>query len=70
MDKLKKLFSGGDKHESTTSASTSSAAAPGEVVENANSVVLHTTVGDITVKLFSDQTPKVGCMRHLITLKS
>ncbi|EME79105.1 uncharacterized protein MYCFIDRAFT_212132 [Pseudocercospora fijiensis CIRAD86] len=62
MDKLKKLF-GGHKDQSTSSTPASSSAqsapiAPGDHVEGANSVVLHTTLGDITIKLFSDQTPR------------
>lgn len=62
MDRLKKLFGGNkDKTTAGTSAAapqSSSTATSGEVVENANNVILHTTLGDITCELYSSQTPK------------
>jgi peptidyl-prolyl cis-trans isomerase-like 1 len=66
MDKLKSMFG---KHEegssssSTTPQSTSrpaGGAQTGGDPSNAEGVVLHTTLGDITIALFKDQTPKVS----------
>lgn len=64
MDKLKSMFGGHKKDE----AASSSAAAPaaqtasksGGNPDNAEGVILHTTLGDITIALFKDQTPKVS----------
>jgi peptidyl-prolyl cis-trans isomerase-like 1 len=66
MDKLKSMFG---KHEegsassSTTPQSTTrpaGGAQTGGDPNNAEGVVLHTTLGDITIALFKDQTPKVS----------
>jgi peptidyl-prolyl cis-trans isomerase-like 1 len=65
MDKLKSMFG---KHEegsassSTTPQSTTrpAGAQTGGDPNNAEGVVLHTTLGDITIALFKDQTPKVS----------
>lgn len=66
MDKLKSMFS--SKHEEGSSAPASSsnttstrpAGGSGANPDNAEGVVLHTTLGDITIALFKDQTPKVS----------
>lgn len=63
MDKLKSMFGG--KHDSS-SAAPSNTAAPAPQSQssgngaNAEGVTLHTTLGDITIALFKDQTPKVS----------
>jgi len=64
MDKLKKML-GGHKEEasspaasSTPAASTQSSGSTGDG-SNASGVTLRTTVGDITIALYADQTPKV-----------
>lgn len=67
MDKLKSMFKG--KHEESSKAPVSSsntASQPttttrsgGADPKNAEGVILHTTLGDITIALFKDQTPKV-----------
>jgi len=74
MDKIKSMF-GKDKHEDASSSSTQSTTRPaggaqsGGNADNAEGVVLHTNLGDITIALFKDQTPRVshdfentGCM--------
>ncbi|KAK6440205.1 hypothetical protein LTR95_003558, partial [Oleoguttula sp. CCFEE 5521] len=71
MNKLKSMLGKGHEEENTTTGSTgsSSAAAPttqsrpagsasGVNPDNAEGVVLHTTLGDITIALFKDQTPR------------
>lgn len=66
MDKLKSMFS--SKHEegsapassSNTAATRPAGAQSGGNPDNAEGVVLHTTLGDITIALFKDQTPKVS----------
>ena len=71
MDKLKKLFKH-DKGESAQSSSPakadssaskpSNAAAAGSSSNDiAEGVVMHTSLGDITIALYRDQTPKVPC---------
>ena len=64
MDKLKSLFGG--KHDNssaapsnTASQATTSPPSSGNGA-NAEGVTLHTTLGDITIALFKDQTPKVS----------
>ncbi|KAI5366259.1 Putative cyclophilin-type peptidyl-prolyl cis-trans isomerase domain-containing protein [Septoria linicola] len=47
MDKLKNMMGGG-----------SHASAPAGAVENPDKVVLHTTLGAITIQLFAQQTPR------------
>ena len=57
MDKLKQAFKkDGDDHSSGATTSTGTS---GEV-STAKHVTLHTTLGDIKVELFQDQTPKVN----------
>ncbi|OQN99380.1 Peptidyl-prolyl cis-trans isomerase-like 1 [Cryoendolithus antarcticus] len=71
MNKLKSMLGKGHEEENTTTGTTgsSSAAAPttqsrptgsasGVNPDNAEGVVLHTTLGDITIALFKDQTPR------------
>lgn len=58
MDKLKKMFKGEDKPASSSTGGSSQAATTEGV--NADKVVLHTNVGDITIELYSDKTPKVN----------
>ncbi|KAK6410620.1 heme binding [Oleoguttula sp. CCFEE 5521] len=71
MNKLKSMLGKGHEGENTTTGTTgsSSAAAPttqsrpagsasGVNPDNAEGVVLHTTLGDITIALFKDQTPR------------
>ncbi|KAM0698222.1 hypothetical protein Q7P36_001687 [Cladosporium allicinum] len=65
MDKLKSMF-GKDKHDNASSSSptTQSTTRPaggaqsGGNADNAEGVVLHTNLGDITIALFKDQTPR------------
>lgn len=75
MDKLKKMFKKDDESDlagqqaSTpsqrpTGSSQPSAPSAGGSAGTANTVVLHTNVGDITIKLFSDQTPKVSSLHY------
>ena len=52
MDKLKNMLKKDDKPDSSSGG--------GDAV-TADKVVLHTNVGDITVQLYPDQTPKVTC---------
>lgn len=61
MDKLKKMLHKDKPNEGGAGASAggSSTAGSGEHVEGAERVVLHTTMGDITVQLFAKETPKV-----------
>jgi len=62
MDKLKSMF-GKDKHHegaSSSSPTTQSTARSGGNPDNAEGVILHTNLGDITIALFKDQTPKVS----------
>jgi peptidyl-prolyl cis-trans isomerase-like 1 len=62
MDKLKKLLGlggHGDGAPPAAAAASSSSVSPSDVVEKPNNVILHTTLGAITIKLFADQTPKV-----------
>jgi hypothetical protein len=67
MDKLKSMF-GKDKHDNASSSSpaTQSTTRPaggaqsGGNADNAEGVVLHTNLGDITIALFKDQTPRVS----------
>lgn len=70
MDKLRKLFNG-DK--SQTSAGSSASApppagsagiSPDHIVENPKHVIMHTTLGDMKIELFTDQTPKVSELTH------
>jgi len=79
MDKIKSMF-GKDKHEDASSSTQSTTrpaggAQSGGNADNAEGVVLHTNLGDITIALFKDQTPRVsldldfentGCMLILI----
>lgn len=65
MDKLKKLFGKKDGGASSGSASGSSSSKPGVATgqstgsgDNAEGVVLHTTLGDITIALYKDQVPR------------
>lgn len=68
MDKLKKLFGGGSKDASPSSSTTSnpSASKPSagagtnQTIDNPNNVILHTTLGDITCQMYSQQTPRVS----------
>lgn len=53
MDKLKNMLKKDDKPGSSSSG--------GDDAVTADKVVLHTNVGDITVQLYPDQTPKVLC---------
>ena len=64
MDKLKSMFG---KHDDSSAASsnTASTTTPSGAQSsgngaNAEGVTLHTTLGDITIDLFKDQTPKVS----------
>ena len=71
MDKLKSMF-GGHKHEESSAPATSSSTTQqpiggatggsrsGGNPDNAEGVVLHTTLGDITIALFKNETPKVS----------
>jgi hypothetical protein len=78
MDKIKSMFNK-DKHEDGSSSNTQSNTMPtggaqsGGNPDSAEGVVLHTNLGDITIALFKDQTPRVslhvedtGCM-HILT---
>lgn len=61
MDKLKSMF---NKHEQTGGTPTSSSTAPASGSAAGDSsipsgVMLHTTLGDITIALYRDETPKV-----------
>lgn len=62
MDKLKSMFGGHKKDEaassSTQAPASQSAPKSGGNPDNAEGVTLHTTLGDITIALFKDQTPK------------
>lgn len=61
MDKLKSLFGKHDSSAATpsnTAASQSTAPKSSGDGANAEGVTLHTTLGDITIALFKDQTPK------------
>ncbi|KAM0714106.1 hypothetical protein Q7P37_011070 [Cladosporium fusiforme] len=60
MDKLKSMFGGNKSEQSSAPAATSSQtpSKSGGNPDNAEGVVLHTTLGDITIALFKDQTPK------------
>ena len=66
MDKLKSMFgkhddsSAASSNTASHSASTPSGAQSGGNGANAEGVTLHTTLGDITIALFKDQTPKVS----------
>lgn len=67
MDKLKSMFKGKHEESSKAPASSSNTASQpttttksgGVDPKNAEGVILHTTLGDITIALFKDQTPKV-----------
>lgn len=73
MDKLKSMFGGHKKDEaassSTQAPASQSAPKSGGNPDNAEGVTLHTTLGDITIALFKDQTPKVKIKVNLISLK-
>jgi peptidyl-prolyl cis-trans isomerase-like 1 len=64
MDKLKSMFGG--KHDSSSAAPSNTASTSNTSTQssgngaNAEGVTLHTTLGDITIALFKDQTPKVS----------
>jgi peptidyl-prolyl cis-trans isomerase-like 1 len=59
MDKLKSMFGG--KHDNSSAAqSASHTTTSSGNGANAEGVTLHTTLGDITIALFKDQTPKVS----------
>ncbi|KAK3648835.1 hypothetical protein LTR56_007275 [Elasticomyces elasticus] len=70
MDKIKKIFKSGDEkhaeHSSPASSSTAPSHAPAAASAPSSStggeipdgVVLHTTLGDITIALYKDQTPR------------
>jgi peptidyl-prolyl cis-trans isomerase-like 1 len=65
MDKLKSMF--GKHDDGSASASSSNTVSTGHAgaqsggnPDNAEGVTLHTTLGDITIALFKDQTPKVS----------
>lgn len=65
MDKLKKLFKKDQPSQASESAPKPSNTTPsqsqgGGSNEIAEGVILHTTLGDITIGLFRDQTPKVS----------
>jgi hypothetical protein len=65
MDKIKSMF-GKDKHHDDASSSAQPTTMPaggaqsGGNPDNAEGVVLHTNLGDITIALFKDQTPRVS----------
>lgn len=59
MDKIFGMFKG-----NAPSAATS--APPAGAVTDAKSVVLHTTLGDITIALYSAQTPRVSTHNFVI----
>lgn len=77
MDKIKSMF-GKDKHEdaSSSSANTQSTSRPaggaqsGGNPDSAEGVVLHTNLGDITIALFKDQTPKVRLLSKTVIARS
>jgi len=66
MDKLKKMFGGKSSDQPPSSGGgSSSTSKPGEPTgrstgngDNADGVTMHTTLGDITIQLFKDRTPK------------
>lgn len=58
MDKLKSMFGSSGSGSSSGGASATPAPAPAGAVENPDKVVLHTTLGAITIQLFSQQTPR------------
>lgn len=62
MDKLKSMFGGKHDDSSAAPSNTASHSAPASSGSGANAegVTLHTTLGDITIALFKDQTPKVS----------
>jgi peptidyl-prolyl cis-trans isomerase-like 1 len=62
MDKLKSMLHGKDK--SSESTSSHSAPASGGNPDNAQGVILHTTLGDIKISLYSRETPRVR-LHHL-----
>lgn len=60
MDKIKKLFHKDGKDGNTaTATSGSTAPASGGNPDGAKGVVLHTTLGDITIDLYEKETPRV-----------
>ncbi|KAK4897356.1 hypothetical protein LTR27_004876 [Elasticomyces elasticus] len=70
MDKIKKIFKSGDEKHAEYSSPASSSTAPSHAPAAASApssstggeipdgVVLHTTLGDITIALYKDQTPR------------
>ncbi|CAK1363266.1 Peptidyl-prolyl cis-trans isomerase-like 1 [Cercospora beticola] len=54
MDKIKSFLGG----SGSSGSAAAQAPAPAGAVENPDKVILHTTLGAITVKLFSQQTPR------------
>jgi len=66
MDKLKSMFgkhddsSASSSNTASHSTTTPSGAQSGGNSGKAEGVTLHTTLGDITIALFKDQTPKVS----------
>ena len=65
MDKLKKMLKKDDAGTAQSSSGSSQPSAGGGA-GGADKVVLHTTLGDITIQLYSDQTPKVRPINLLL----
>ncbi|CZT17683.1 probable Peptidyl-prolyl cis-trans isomerase-like 1 [Ramularia collo-cygni] len=57
MDKLKKIFNK-DKGDQAGSASSSTAPKSGGNPDGAKGVILHTSLGDITIDLYEKETPR------------
>lgn len=64
MGVFSKIFKRDKADASPSTASTSQsqpASSTGANLDNPQGVILHTNLGDITIALYSDKTPKVRC---------
>lgn len=59
MDKIKKLFHK-DGNAATSTSSSSSAPKSSGNPDGAKGVILHTTLGDIIIDLYEQETPRVS----------
>lgn len=51
----------------TTSSQAPAASSTGANLDKPQGVILHTNLGDITIALYSEQTPKVRCFEHSLS---
>lgn len=63
MDKIKHFFHKDHKDSGASASSSSDAPKSGGNLDGAKGVILHTTLGDITIDLYGKETPRVSPSR-------